>query len=162
MILASGIKTLPSRVFAGCRRLRELVLPEGLESMEEGALAYCEQLTELTLPASVKHIGGGAFASTGLTALDLPAGLTALARLSSINDAPPRCVAVLRRTLAFKADSERRYDGDVVQEWKYDPRLLAPAGGGTVDPLSLFLSLRNETDPRVQSALGKCLETIRW
>ena len=89
------------------------------------------------------------------------AGLTALARLSSLNDGPPRCVAALRRTLEVKADSERHYDGDIVQEWKYDPILLSP-DGGTVDPLSLFLSLRNENDPRVRSALEECQEAIRW
>ncbi len=90
------------------------------------------------------------------------AGLTALSRFSGLNDEPPRCVAVLRRTMAFKPGDERPHDGEVVQEWKYDPRLLAPAEGGTVDPLSLFLSLRNETDPRVRSALGECLESVRW
>ena len=90
------------------------------------------------------------------------AGLTALARLSDLNDEPPRCFAVLRRTAGPGTGPERLYDGDLVQEWKYDPRLLAPAGGKTVDPLSLFLSLENETDPRVRSALGECLEKLPW
>jgi len=89
------------------------------------------------------------------------AGLTALARLSSINDEPPRCVATFRGNLAAEAAAERHYDGEVVQEWKYDPLLLSP-DGRTVDPLSLFLSLRNETDPRVRSALEECLEAMQW
>lgn len=87
------------------------------------------------------------------------AGLTALARFSSINDGPVHCVATFRRTLKVKADLERTYDGDIIQEWKYDPRLLSP-DGKSVDPLSLFLALRNENDPRVQSALAECLKVL--
>lgn len=151
--LTLAVQELERRDFAETHRdgLRKSVRPAG-------ARRAVWTSAQEALSSPVLRIRRVIKAPAGLPA----AGLTALARFSRVNDAPPRCVAALRRSLAFKADSERRYDGDVVQEWKYDPRLLAPAGGGTVDPLSLFLSLRNETDPRVQSALGECLETIRW
>ena len=61
----------------------------------------------------------------------------------------------------FETTMDLEQSEALVQEWKYDPLLLSP-DGRTVDPLSLFLSLRNETDPRVRSALEECLEAMQW
>ena len=43
-----------------------------------------------------------------------------------------------------------------IEEWNYDPALLS--AGPAVDPLSLVLSLRHQTDDRVQQQLGNLLE----
>lgn len=48
----------------------------------------------------------------------------------------------------------------VVELWRYPPE--ATANRGTVDPLSLFLSLREVKDERVQSALTQLLEQVPW
>lgn len=45
-----------------------------------------------------------------------------------------------------------------LEVWNYAPSL----GGGIVDPLSLSLSLQNETDERVQSALEELQEHFPW
>jgi len=45
-----------------------------------------------------------------------------------------------------------------VEVWKYPPQLW----GETVDPLSLYLSLRDSPDERVQSALERLLERFPW
>lgn len=42
--------------------------------------------------------------------------------------------------------------------WRYDPRLLSD--GDMVDPLSLYLSLREQSDERVEQALAQLLENI--
>lgn len=42
--------------------------------------------------------------------------------------------------------------------WRYDPRLLSD--GDMVDPLSLYLSLREQSDERVDQALAQLLENI--
>lgn len=48
----------------------------------------------------------------------------------------------------------------LLQIWRYDPGLFAR--DGYVDPFSLYLSLRNDTDERVQSALQKMMEDEKW
>ena len=55
----------------------------------------------------------------------------------------------------------REYEGDYVEGWKYDPRLLA-GKDGIVNPLSLYLSLRNNADPRVEEAREAMLKGVLW
>lgn len=95
----------------------------------------------------------------------LEAGLTALARHT-------RLAAPSVATLAADARALRRAvaDGTVllgatedeaaklVQAWAYDPVRLAR--GDVVDPLSLWLSLRDDPDERVQAALAELLEGV--
>ena len=50
-----------------------------------------------------------------------------------------------------------RYDGDIMESWRYDPRLLND-GKGLADPLSLYISLKGATDPRIQIATERLLE----
>ena len=47
-----------------------------------------------------------------------------------------------------------------LEVWHYPPDLLAE--GGTVDPLSLYLSLREISDERVEAALEELLGQVRW
>jgi len=47
-----------------------------------------------------------------------------------------------------------------IEVWSCNPRLLAD--GHTVDPLSLYLSLRNSPDERVQQQLEQLVEQVRW
>lgn len=47
-----------------------------------------------------------------------------------------------------------------IETWSYDPRVLA--NGATVDPLSLYLTVRNHTDERVAQAADQLLEQFEW
>lgn len=47
-----------------------------------------------------------------------------------------------------------------LQIWRYDPALFAKQG--KVDPFSLFLSLRDEQDERVDVALTNMMENMEW
>jgi hypothetical protein len=47
-----------------------------------------------------------------------------------------------------------------IEVWRYNPDLFAKEG--VTDPLSVFLSLRNETDERVESSLGEMMDDISW
>lgn len=47
-----------------------------------------------------------------------------------------------------------------IELWSYDPQLLGD--GRTVDPLSLFLSLRENADERVQQQLEQLIAEIKW
>lgn len=51
--------------------------------------------------------------------------------------------------------------GDIeIEVWSYDPGLFAD--NMTADRLSLFLSLRNTSDERVESALDEMMEGMQW
>lgn len=98
----------------------------------------------------------------------LEAGLTALARYSDLAEGSQRILAMSRR--ALEAAEQRGlmevvHDAETgttaVEQWRYEPRLLAE-NGRTVDPLSLYLSLRGAGDERVQAALKQLLEGMRW
>ena len=89
-------------------------------------------------------------------------GITALAIYSDIVDDDFLTFAL--PTSAAKMIPETkilRYGGDVVESWRYDPRILND-GKPSVDPLSLCLSLRNSSDPRVQIATERLLEKTLW
>ncbi|MHC8398649.1 hypothetical protein ACYZTX_03920 [Pseudomonas sp. MDT1-17] len=48
-----------------------------------------------------------------------------------------------------------------IQFWSYDP-LHSNIATGTVDPFSLYLSLKDEHDDRVQMCLDEMMENVKW
>ncbi|MFO7930839.1 MAG: hypothetical protein R6U97_05495 [Desulfosalsimonas sp.] len=62
-----------------------------------------------------------------------------------------------------KIFQEARYSeeaGVQLEVWRYDPRLFAE--GNAVDPFSLYLSLKESKDERIESAIEEMMENIRW
>jgi len=97
------------------------------------------------------------------------AGLTALSRQSMLAEPRARNYAVgparARASEAAGVETARDWPADeeepaTVEVWSYDPVPLSD--GSVVDPLSLSLSLRDDPDERVQSALGRLLESLSW
>ena len=93
------------------------------------------------------------------------AGLSALAHLSMLAD--PRIPVVAMSRIAWqllKPDiveiPEPAPKACELQLWNYSPALLTESD--TVDPLSLMLSLRDDTDERVQGALNTLDEHLPW
>ena len=96
------------------------------------------------------------------------AGLTALAErtLISSGDRITYALALRDWRAAIKRKEARRISraderGVVVETWRYDPGILSPEQD-SVDALSLYLSLRNEADERVQGALEEMLDKFQW
>lgn len=89
-------------------------------------------------------------------------GVTALAEYSDIVDNDFLTLA-LPASAANKIPATKilRYGGDVVESWRYDPRLLND-GNGQVDPLSLCISLKGSSDPRIQIATERLLKKTLW
>ena len=94
------------------------------------------------------------------------AGESALAHLTMLNE--PR-----QQVVALTAEDEQRAkqagiffepreiaDGIAVQVWRYEPGMQAKEK--TVDPLSLWLSLRENRDDRIQMALDEIEEKFLW
>jgi hypothetical protein len=48
-----------------------------------------------------------------------------------------------------------------IQFWSYDP-LHNNTATGTVDPFSLYLSLKDDHDDRVQMCLDEMMENVKW
>jgi DNA-binding MarR family transcriptional regulator len=99
--------------------------------------------------------------------LGAAAGLSALAHYTNLAepDAPVRALtaaqAAAPEARALQVAEGCEADDMQVEIWTYDPMLLAEqnAGGGAfVDRLSLYLSLREDPDERIQQALAQMLE----
>ncbi len=91
------------------------------------------------------------------------AGVAALAEYTMIgSDSIPTYACSLEESHNGKYLIPIEYEGDArsyLQVWRYNPRIC---GGGKVDKLSLFLSLRDSRDPRIQAELEKLLEAMPW
>jgi DNA-binding MarR family transcriptional regulator len=97
----------------------------------------------------------------------IPAGLSALSQRTMIADDPVPTKALDART--FRADLEKELyhkcqvpeEGNVCLEvWRYNPLLLGDRHG--VDSLSLYMSLCESYDERVQQQLKMLVESMSW
>ncbi|MFV1966901.1 MAG: hypothetical protein ACC628_15860 [Pirellulaceae bacterium] len=97
----------------------------------------------------------------------LVAGLSALAKYSMLASPPVPVVATttkqwkrLQKQFDFEPTAADDPDSTQVEIWSYDPELFAR--NKAIDRLSLFLSLRDSKDERVQAALEEMMEAVRW
>ncbi len=97
----------------------------------------------------------------------LRAGLSALAQYSML--APPAHAIhalsredwkLLRQHHKVVEIPEADADAQEIELWNYRPGLLAD--GDRVDPLSLYLSLKDSPDERVESALEELMKALPW
>jgi len=127
------------------------------------------ELWESSLPHLVSPVRTRSRASIQDKNLQMhEAGMTALTRLTMLG--PGREKVYAMSSAAFEAAREDRKllqteypeEGTVqIERWKYAPGLLSP-DSQVVDRLSLYLSLQDDRDERVQSALTELLEQMRW
>ncbi len=89
------------------------------------------------------------------------AGSNALAERTILGGALPETYAI--SLTAFRKGKYEVIPPDeadiVLQLWRYRSNVL---GDGTIDPLSLALSLWGDTDKRVQMAIDEMLEELQW
>ncbi len=102
-----------------------------------------------------------------LTVPALPAGLTALSQRTLLEDDRLPTYAVSKKSLPALIDNRifRQTLGSeeatfTLEAWHYDPLVLSKHTA--VDPLSLYLSLRDSPDERVQQQLESLLEGVSW
>lgn len=95
------------------------------------------------------------------------AGLTALAHYSMLAAPQTTTVATttkqwkqLRQKFDWKPAAASDPDALEVELWSYEPKLLAT--DNVVDRLSLYLSLKDDDDERVQGSLEEMMEGIPW
>jgi hypothetical protein len=98
----------------------------------------------------------------------LRSGLSALAELTTLNHPLIPVYATTIEEYESKFGNNGFVDNDYLIEtqecelevWSYNPKLLSE--GETVDPFSLYLSLRGSEDERVEGALEEMMEKIKW
>lgn len=102
--------------------------------------------------------------------LDLPeirSGMSALSEITMLN--PPRIpVFAIGLEEYFQLDVPKGildvvHSDDATFEleiWHYNPRLFSERG--VVDPFSLYLSLREASDERIEIALEELMEKVKW
>jgi hypothetical protein len=95
------------------------------------------------------------------------AGESALARYTPLTEPRIECRAVpaavwkrMARHLELQPAWAYQEDRIEVQTWAYDPQVLTDSE--VVDPLSLYLSTRQDTDERVAQAAEQLLEPFGW
>ena len=95
------------------------------------------------------------------------AGLSALAHYSMLAEPANMTIALgregwksLRQKDAVKTAIEDEPGAMTVEVWGYNPALFANGGG--VDRLSLYLSLQDTKDERVQAALEQMMKEVSW
>ena len=89
------------------------------------------------------------------------AGVEALAERSMLETDPNPVYAVKRGDKRVDEALDAKYDGAVVEIWRYDP-LIFSSDNRSVDSLSLYLSFGGETDPRIRKELEMLQENTKW
>ena len=89
----------------------------------------------------------------------MESGVNALSAYSMINRDQQKSFAISKDMLK-KISTNKLFGKTKLEVWRYTPGLLA--GGNVVDPLSLFLSLKDDEDERIQMELDTLIENIRW
>ncbi len=91
----------------------------------------------------------------------MTSGLNALSTYTMINEDYSQCYAVVKKNLkALGVRLDRRFGENEIQVWKYNPEMLSSTG--VVDRLSLYLSMRDDKDERVQIELERLMDEMQW
>lgn len=72
IVIPEGVTAIRYAAFEGCSNLKEVKLPSTLKWIDQVAFRWCRNIKEITLPDGLEIIGKEAFASTGLTSIEIP------------------------------------------------------------------------------------------
>lgn len=91
----------------------------------------------------------------------LESGVNALSEYTMINRERSFTYAISKNEYRQnKYQTDKQYGDNTIEIWRYDPHLFAM--GKTVDKLSLYLSLRDSQDERIQIELEHLISEIKW
>ena len=88
-------------------------------------------------------------------------GVNALASYTMLNEESRQCWAVTKKELKTLAvATDKQFGENEIQVWKYNPKMLSTEG--VVDKLSLYLSLKDNDDERIQIELERLINEMSW
>lgn len=118
-----------------------------------------QELWNKALPFFVSPIDKIVFTDADLGG-EIESGINALSTYTMLNPEPKSCIAISKKRFKEKKMDYNNQFGDTeVQVWKYDPHLLSSSGA--VDRLSLFLTLKDNQDERVQIELEHLINEMQ-
>lgn len=119
-----------------------------------------QELWNKALPFFMSPIDKIVFTDANLEG-EMVSGINALSTYTMINPEQKRCVAISKKRLRkMDIDCNTQFGDTEVQVWKYDPHLLSSSGA--VDRLSLFLTLKEMQDERVEIELEHLMNEMQW
>ena len=122
-----------------------------------GFVSSGKELWDLSKPFLSSPVKERFFCSSLPTGTFPTAGISALARYSHLSPDPEQTVAVYAKEyVPNQFEGKNGFDGSyIVEIWRYPS-----VNPDSVDRLSLYLSLENDPDPRVQKELGLMLDNL--
>ncbi len=88
-------------------------------------------------------------------------GVNALASYTMLNEESRQCCAVSKKDFkVLRVAADKQFGQNEIQVWKYNPRKLSSSG--VVDKLSLYLSLKDNEDERIQIELERLINEMPW
>lgn len=137
LIMLEGKKTKEIRFFYSNKELWETALPLFNSPVEK--VVYTDDIIEQAIES----------------------GINALSEYTMINSEKSHCYALTREDLKTKNITTNYYFGEnKIEIWRYSPFFLTQ--GHYVDKLSLYLSLINNNDERIQIELDNLINDIKW
>lgn len=71
VILPEGVESVGERAFGGCKSLETINLPSTVKTLYDNVFNQCTSLSSVKLPEGIESVGGGCFAYTAITEMDL-------------------------------------------------------------------------------------------
>lgn len=119
------------------------------QALWQKALPHLVSPVMKTIKTNIKPKGG------------LVCGVNALSEFTMINPSQGGCYAISRDAYDdIGKHSYEEYGENTIEIWKYAPELLAK--DGVVDRLSLYLSLKDSEDERIQIELEHLIDNMQW
>ena len=88
-------------------------------------------------------------------------GVNALSSYTMLNEESKQCCAISKKDFkALNIVMDKQFGQNEIQVWKYNPRMLSSSD--VVDKLSLYLSLKDNEDERIQIELERLINEMPW
>ena len=88
-------------------------------------------------------------------------GVNALSSYTMLNEESKQCCAISKKEfMALDIATDKQFGQNEIQVWKYNPRMLSSSR--VVDKLSLYLSLKDNEDERIQIELERLINEMPW
>lgn len=145
------------------KELEQVKLAQVDKTWRDHGLLFKEgkpQLWERALPMMVSPVQSRIRVKTTPNGL-AKAGILALSEKSMLAEDPFATYAISRKDERLKLLEPLKYEGDIVEIWKYNPAQLSE-DTSIVDDLSLYLTLKDDPDVRVQGELRSIMENRQW
>lgn len=183
-LLRGGLERLSQREIADKISYSAMMVSNARDQLESHGLCEVEKhgrsvslhfpLSRRELWQQARELMSNPVQKTHWIVGDIPNGLCSMAGVSALSqrtmlgqDAIPT-VAIFYKTFLklvkngrVQSTPMREESGIRVEAWRYDPKLLADREG-RVDVYSLYLSLEDSPDERIQQELNKMMGEIQW